>query len=234
MKRIEIDRAKTLLEEPEKGHNRWHPDIDPVLAADPGEEVVLETRDASDNQTVPGGPFRGGRGRVHPLTGPVYVNGAEPGDLLEIEYLDVAPQPTGWTRCGPGLGFLPDAVDDPFTVFWDIKDGWATSQQMPGVRIPNGSFMGTAGVAPSHALLAAWNKREADLVSRGGEDSGPVHARQRTVSRKRHESIDRAKGVLEPADRTVRDTQHVMRLDVRGIAFHKGFQCRQALLGVAC
>ena len=173
MKRIEIDRTKTLLEEPEKGHNRWHPDIEPVLAADSGEEVVLETRDASDNQTVPGGPFRGGRGRVHPLTGPVYVNGAEPGDLLEIEYLDVAPQPTGWTRCGPGLGFLPDAVDEPFTVFWDIKDGWATSQQMPGVRIPDGSFMGTAGVAPSHELLAAWNKREADLVSRDGHAIPP-------------------------------------------------------------
>ena len=51
---------------------------------------------------------------------------------------------------------------------WAIRDGWATSPQLPGVRIPNGSFMGTAGIAPSRAQLAAWTRREADLVARGG------------------------------------------------------------------
>jgi formamidase len=174
VKRIEIDRSKPLIEEPEKGHNRWHPDIPPVVAADPGEEVVLETRDASDNQTYPGAPSSRGGGRVHPLTGPVYVNGAQPGDLLEIEYLEIAPQPMGWTRCGPGLGFLPDILSEPFTAFWDIKDGWATSEQMPGVRIPDGCFMGTAGVAPSHELLAEWNRRESDLAARGGRAMPPM------------------------------------------------------------
>ncbi len=107
------------------------------------------------------------------MTGPVYVNGAQPGDLLEIEYLEIAPQPVGWTRCGPGLGFLPDIVDEPFTAFWQLKDGWAISEQMPGVRIPDGCFMGTAGVAPSHELLAAWNKRESDLAARGGQAIPP-------------------------------------------------------------
>jgi formamidase len=168
MKSIEIDRTKPLIEEPEKGHNRWHPDIPPVIAADPGEAVVLETRDASDNQTVPGGLGVRGSGRIHPLTGPVYVNGAQPGDLLEVEYLEIAPQPMGWTSCGPGTGFLGDLLSERFTAFWDIKDGWATSRQIPGVRIPDSCFMGTAGVAPSHELLARWNKREADLVVRGG------------------------------------------------------------------
>ena len=89
MKSIEIDRSKRLKEEPEKGHNRWHPDISPVVAADPGEEVVLETRDASDCQmkpTVSVEDFDSFDPKVaHPLTGPVYINGAEPGDLLEIE-----------------------------------------------------------------------------------------------------------------------------------------------------
>ena len=174
MKSIEIDRSKPLIEEPEKGHNRWHPDIPPVLAADPGEEVVLETRDASDNQTFPGAGGMRGAGRIHPLTGPVYVNGAQPGDLLEIEYLEIAPQPMGWTSCGPGTGFLPDLLSERFTAFWDLKDGWATSQQMPGVRIPDGCFMGTAGVAPSHELLAAWNRREADLIARGGSARAPL------------------------------------------------------------
>src|SRR5690606_25518767 len=129
------------------GHNRWHPDISPVVEADEGEEVVLETRDASDNNVHYGSEVvTAGHHPVHPLTGPVYVKGAQPGDLLEIEYLDIIPQPWGYTRFGPGGGFLADLFPDSFMVQWDIKDGWATSPKLPGVRIPDGSFMGTAGV----------------------------------------------------------------------------------------
>ncbi|MGE3983160.1 MAG: acetamidase/formamidase family protein, partial [Dehalococcoidia bacterium] len=102
------------------------------------------------------------------LTGPVYINGAQPGDLLEIEYLDIIPQPWGYTRFVPGRGFLPDLFPHSYMVQWDIKDGWATSPKLPGVRIPDGSFMGTAGLAPSRQLLAEWTRRETDLVSRGG------------------------------------------------------------------
>ena len=53
---IRVDRSKTLLEEPGTGHNRWHPDIPPVIRCDPGDEVVLETRDAFDGQMGPGVP----------------------------------------------------------------------------------------------------------------------------------------------------------------------------------
>ncbi|HLF79672.1 MAG TPA: acetamidase/formamidase family protein [Dehalococcoidia bacterium] len=169
MKSIEIDRSKPLAEEPHTGHNRWHPDIAPVLAVDPGEEVVLETRDASDGVVQPGMPGRpGSGGRVHPLTGPVYVNGAQPGDLLEIEYLEITPQPYGYTSCGPTTGFLPGLISEPFIAHWEIKDGWATTAQVPRVRIPEGCFMGTAGLAPSHEQLKAWTARETDLVARGG------------------------------------------------------------------
>ena len=172
MQSITIDRNKRLKEEPHTGHNRWHPDIPPLLAVDPGEEVVLETRDASDCQIKPGmtvADLTNLDAKVaHPLTGPVYIKGARPGDLLEIEYLDILPQPCGWTRNRPGAGFLRDLFTEPYLAHWDIKDGWATSPQIPGVRIPNGSFMGTAGIAPSHAQLEAWSRREAALVARGG------------------------------------------------------------------
>ena len=172
MKSIQIDRSKRLRQEPYLGHNRWHPDIPPVIEVDPGEEVVLETRDASDGQIKPGMTVAGLEGLdtkvAHPLTGPVYVNGARPGDLLEIEYLDIAPQPHGWTRNRPGAGFLRDLFPEPYLVHWQMAGGWAVSPQLPGVRIPDGSFMGTAGVAPSHAQLRAWASREADLVRRGG------------------------------------------------------------------
>ncbi len=177
MKSIEIDRSKRLREEPEKGHNRWHPDIPPVIEADPGEEVVLECRDASDRQMKPGmtvDDMPGLDNKVaHPLTGPVYVKGAAPGDLLEVEYVEIAPQPYGWTRNRPGAGFLRDLFPDPYLVHWDIADGWATSAQLPGVRIVNGSFMGTAGLAPSRAQLEEWTRREAELAQRGGIVSPP-------------------------------------------------------------
>ena len=172
MKSVEIDRTKRLKEEPAKGHNRWHPDIPPVLEVDPGEEVLLETRDASDCQIqrrMTAADLGGLDAKVaHPLTGPVYVKGAEPGDLLEIEYVDIIPQSYGWTRNRPGAGFLRDYFPNPYLVHWDIQDGWATSEQLPGVRIINGSFMGTAGIAPSPAQLEQWTQREADLVRRGG------------------------------------------------------------------
>ncbi len=172
MQSITIDRNKRLKEEPHTGHNRWHPDIPPLIEVDPGEEVVLETRDASDCQIKPGmtvADLTNLDAKVaHPLTGPVYIKGARPGDLLEIEYLDILPQPCGWTRNRPGAGFLRDLFTEPYLAHWDIKDGWATSPQIPGVRIPNGSFMGTAGIAPSRAQLEAWSRREAALVARGG------------------------------------------------------------------
>src|SRR5262249_48936891 len=185
MKSITIDRSKRLKDDPQTGHNRWHPDIPPILEVDPGEEVVLETRDASDCQIQPGmtvADLASLDAKVaHPLTGPVYIKGARPGDLLEIEYLDIVPQPHGWTRNCPGAGFLRDLFTEPYLVHWEIKDGWATSPQLPGVRIPNGSFMGTAGIAPSRAQLDAWARREADLVARGGiaflpdpQDAGPA------------------------------------------------------------
>ena len=172
MKQISIDRSKRLYQEPRTGHNRWHPDIEPVLEVAPGEALLLETRDAADGQIKPGmsvADFAGMDTKVaHPLTGPVYISGAQPGDLLEIEYLDIVPEPYGWTRVRPGAGFLRDLFPEPYLAHWHMAGGYARSPQLPGVRIPEASFMGTAGLAPSHAQLARWTAREADLVRRGG------------------------------------------------------------------
>ena len=168
MKSVSINRSQQLKDDPGTGHNRWHPDIDPILEAAPGEEVVLETRDASDGQTKPGvlNP-KPGKG-IHPLTGPVFVQGAEPGDLLEIEYLDIIPETYGWTRARPDAGFVRGVIDTPILVNWELKDGWATAPEIPGVYIPAGPFMGTAGLAPSHSQVKEWTRRETDLVERGG------------------------------------------------------------------
>ena len=83
------------------------------------------------------------------------------------------PESFGWTRFRPGIGFLRDHFPDPYLVLWNMEEGWATSPLIPGVRIPEGSFMGTAGVAPSHDQLREWTRREAALLARGGIVSPP-------------------------------------------------------------
>ena len=84
---IRIDRGRALTDQTETGHNRWHPNIPPILECDPGDEVILETRDALDGQLTPEATSaqvgQADLSVVHPLTGPVFVAGAEPGDLLE-------------------------------------------------------------------------------------------------------------------------------------------------------
>src|SRR5437868_15345928 len=108
MQAIRIDRGKPLAEEPHVGHNRYHPDISPVAEVGEGEEIALETRDALDGQIRPGMAAAGlasiEAGAVHPLTGPVFGKGAEPGDILEIEFTDLVAPPNALSANVPGLG----------------------------------------------------------------------------------------------------------------------------------
>jgi formamidase len=169
---VRIDRAKTLAEEPGTGHNRWHEAIPPVVTVAPGDRVVLETRDALDGQFSANSTVvdvgRADLMPVHPLTGPVAVEGAEPGDLLEVRIEEIRPEPFGFTTQIPGFGFLRDVFTEPHLVRWKIADGWATSDDLPGVRIPGAPFLGVIGVAPSAELRATLTAREADCASRGG------------------------------------------------------------------
>jgi hypothetical protein len=160
MPAIRIDRNKTLGEEPGTGHNRWHPDIPPKIWCDPGDEVILETRDAFDGQMGRDVSLADVAGVnldvLHPLTGPVYINGAEPGDLLDIEIVDIEPDSYGYTSQVPGFGFLRDEFPDPFKVSWDIADGWATSADLPGVRIPGATSWARSGSRP---VTSCWPRR---------------------------------------------------------------------------
>src|SRR5215813_14824285 len=165
---IRIDRSKRLSEEPRTGHNRWHPDIPPVLRVDPGDTVVLETRDALDGAITPtttvADLHRVDLNLVHPLTGPVFVNGAEPGDLLEVHIVDVEPAEFGFTVQVPGFGFLRDEFPDAFIVRWQIANGYATSDDLPGVRIPGASFPGVIGISPSREHMQRIAAREQRLL----------------------------------------------------------------------
>ncbi|MGH7110856.1 MAG: acetamidase/formamidase family protein [Stellaceae bacterium] len=172
MQTIRIDREKRLAEEPHTGHNRYHPDIPPVVEVGESEEVALETRDALDGQLGPATTIADfpalDVGAVHPLTGPVFVKGAAPGDILEIEFTDIIAQPTAFRAIMPGLGFLRDVMTEPFLVHWQIRDGWATAAEIPGVRIPGAPFMGVSAVAPSAEKLRDWTAREERVIAKGG------------------------------------------------------------------
>jgi formamidase len=170
---IVLDYGLPAGEQPDRCHNRWHPDILPALRCEPGDDVVLETRDAVDGQytkdSTPADVLTIDRSVVHPLTGPIFVEGAEPGDVLVVEILGVVPATFGFTALVPGLGFLRDEFPDPFFVRWEIADGSATSPDLPGVRIPGAPFMGVLGVAPSHQLLTEITCREQALLDQGAK-----------------------------------------------------------------
>ena len=117
------------------------------------------------------------RGTVHPLTGPVYIEGAEPGDVLAVTILGIDPGPFGATRITPNA-FIADRISGPFSVTWRLNRIEAVSDALPGIRIPNASFPGIVTVLPGQDQHAAALAREAALAEAGGAVSlpQPIHA----------------------------------------------------------
>jgi formamidase len=105
---------------------------------------------------------------AHPLTGPLEVRGAQPGDVLELEVLGYETDDFGWTAIWPGSGFLGDLFREPFLAKWEIEDGMARSAQVPGVAVPACTHAGVIGVAPSRELFERALARERALADAGG------------------------------------------------------------------
>ena len=153
-------------------HNRWHPEIEPALHVQPGEELTLETEDGLAGQLTRASTHEDcaalDLSLGHPLAGPVFVEGAEPGDLLEVEFLDYRSADFGVTAVIPGFGFLADVYEEPFLVAWEIAGGVARSLELPGVAVPAELFAGVVGVAPSAQRLQEIRAREERIRERGG------------------------------------------------------------------
>ena len=154
-----------LVNAPETGHNRWHPDIPPALEVESGDEILVDCRDGVDGQILPTSTDADLKDvdfdAPHPMTGPIFVKGAQPGDVLQVDILDVKTDTFGSTAIVPGFGLLADRFPNYYLVTWGPHDGFATSGRLPGVRIPADPFVGVIGVAPSADRLAFWNEREA-------------------------------------------------------------------------
>ena len=152
--------------------NRYHPDIAPVARANPGDHIVFHTRDALDSDLTLDSNADDlaalDLNLVHPMTGPVHVEGAEPGDVLAVTLVDIQPDQYGYTVIVPGFGFLRDMFTEPYLVNWQLSRTEAVSDQMPGVRVPYEAFMGSVGVLPGQAEVEAWLAREAALAEAGG------------------------------------------------------------------
>ena len=153
-------------------HNRWHPDLEPAAVVAPGDVVTLETRDGLDGQLT-GESTHADCGRLdlglgHPLTGPVVVTGAEPGDVLEVELLAYETPDFGVNAVIPGFGFLADVFTEPFLVGWELDNTHARSGELPGIAVPACVHAGVIGVAPSHELMEAQRAREERIRAAGG------------------------------------------------------------------
>jgi acetamidase/formamidase len=138
----------------ERVHFLWDVDNEPVLGIDSGDTVVIWTRDVSDNQIRPDSDTSVLAGldwnRVYPLNGPIAVHGAEPGDTLAIEILDIHTQGWGWTAVLPGLGLLSDDFPEAYLRIFDLSHG-DVARFRDDIGIPLEPFLGTMGVCPAGA-----------------------------------------------------------------------------------
>ena len=137
-------------------HYEWNNALEPRLEIDAGDTVAFDTRDAADGYYSKGsthadvlgrGPFRG-----HPLTGPVRVRGAAPGDTLVVEVLAMEPAADfGWTAIRPGRGLLPEAdFPKPHLQIWDVSDH-VCARMGRGIAVPLGCFPGVMGTGLDEA-----------------------------------------------------------------------------------
>jgi acetamidase/formamidase len=128
--------------------HRWNRAYPPVVTIASGDQVTLEMRDSSDGQVHPDmtqEEFAAiDRLRIHALTGPVAVAGAEPGDALEIEIVKYEHHGWAWTSVMPGLGALGDEITANFVHFWKLEGDQTRS--MPGVTLDLHPFCGIIGV----------------------------------------------------------------------------------------
>ena len=135
----------------EPTHSRWNRALPPRLTISSGDTVHMSCLDASGGQVKPGVSVEDflaiDRNKIHALTGPIFIEGAEPGDVLEIQVLQVEHRGWGWTSVIPGLGFLKDRFREPYLFHWTLDP--EISRSLGSAIVPLRPFCGVMGVAPA-------------------------------------------------------------------------------------
>jgi len=169
---VEVKKKGAHCEQDPNCFNRYHPAIKPVARAKPGDQIVVHTRDALDSNlninSKPKDVTAIDVNLIHPMTGPIYIEGAKRGDVLAIKLVNITPNEYGYTTIIPGFGFLPDLYTEPFVANWKLNRVEAVSAEVPGVRIPMNGFMGSVGVMPGAEEVETWLARETQLAAAGG------------------------------------------------------------------
>lgn len=183
---IKVDVSQSPEAQREVLHNRWHPDIPMAVTVKPGAEFRVQCIDWTGGQI--GNDDRADDVRdvdltkVHYLSGPVGVEGAEPGDLLVVDILDVGVLPeSDWGFTGifareNGGGFLTEQFPAARKACWDFHGIYTTSRHIPHVRFAGIMHPGLIGCLPSRELLMEWNRREGTLVESDSERVPPLAA----------------------------------------------------------
>jgi formamidase len=224
-----INLQKPMSEQELVGHNRWHPDIPSAVAVNPGDSFRIECKDWTDgqikNNDSPNDVRDVDLSVVHVLSGPIEVRGAKPGDILVVDILDIGCLRgdewgfTGIFDRNNGGGFLTDHYPDAAKAIWDLNGIYATSRHIPGVRFAGLTHPGLIGCAPSHELLAKWNKREAELVATNPERVPPLanlpNEKNAVLGSLKGAAFDR---VAKEAARTVPPREHGGNCDIKNLS----------------
>ena len=127
------------------------PGNDPAITVDSGEELMVETWDAFEGVRDP--DVLQARSLKGPATGPIYVNGAEPGDALRVDFISITAKEGAAHMVLPDRGFLEEEYTDAYPTVMSLEDG---NLVMPtGVRLPINPSMGVVATTPTYPQQTA-------------------------------------------------------------------------------
>jgi acetamidase/formamidase len=141
--------AKDHEIDPSLIHHQWDSSLEPILAVNSGDTIHYDIRVAGDGQVWPGASYPDTRfdfDTIYNLSGPVWVNGAEPGDTLQVDILELRHGDWGWAAFLPGFGLLPDEFPHGYVRTFALRD--QVAEFAPGISIPLAPFCGTLGTHP--------------------------------------------------------------------------------------
>lgn len=209
-------------------HNRWHPDIPMVAMVKPGAEFRVECVDWTGGQISNDDSANDVRDvdltKVHYLSGPIGVEGAEPGDLLVVDLLDVgvlAASEWGFTGIFArenGGGFLVNQFPEARKACWDFHGVYTSTRHIPRVEFAGIMHPGLIGCLPSRELLDIWNKREKELFDTNPDRVPPLCALPYAETAHMGRMTPEAKAAAAPeAVRTVPPREHGGNCDIKNL-----------------